>query len=175
MRAIPSAVRSRPVLWALLAAVAGAIVVGVYWFEPQKLVIDEKVDEVLPAPRNEEGQKAGSQAGKVETLASGNLRGLAHSASGTASLLELEDGSTYLRLENLDVENGPDLRVYLSRASSSSNPEAFDDDFLDLGDLKGNVGNQNYRIPNDADLSPIKSAVIWCRRFSVGFAVAPLE
>ena len=50
-----------------------------------------------------------------------------------------------------------------------------DGEFVDLGGLKGNMGSSNYEIPDEVDLSKFKSAVVWCRRFSVGFAAAPLE
>jgi len=36
-------------------------------------------------------------------------------------------------------------------------------------------GSQNYAIPAGTDLLAFKSAVIWCRRFVVGFGVAPLS
>jgi hypothetical protein len=48
------------------------------------------------------------------------------------------------------------------------------DDIVDLGKLKGNIGNQEYVIPADVDVSRFNTAVIWCRRFSVGFGEAPL-
>jgi hypothetical protein len=49
------------------------------------------------------------------------------------------------------------------------------DDIYDLGDLKGNIGNQEYLIPADVDVSGFDTALVWCRRFSVGFGEAPLE
>mgnify|MGYP006183142743 CR=1 FL=1 len=58
--------------------------------------------------------------------------------------------------------------------SRASNRALLDALLKDLGALKGNKGNQNYRIPNDVDPEQFKSAVIWCRRFTVGFGVAPL-
>jgi hypothetical protein len=74
------------------------------------------------------------------------------------------------------VSNGPDLRVYLSVLPAPDDWYVYDDEeFLDLGDLKGNIGSQNYLLPAGIDLEKWKSAVIWCRRFSVGFAVAPLD
>jgi hypothetical protein len=104
----------------------------------------------------------------------GTFRAIDHDAAGKALLLEV-DGAHFLRFENFEVENGPDLRVYLSSAPASGDDSTFDDDFIDLGGLKGNIGNQNYRLPDDADLDRYRSAVVWCRRFSVGFAVADLR
>lgn len=164
----------------LLIAVA-AIVVGaglLYWFEPQALVIDDRVDEKLPQSMTNDDVamapgKPQSEA-KLEVLAEGRFRALNHSAEGTVRLIELADGARYLRFEDFEVENGPDLRVYLSRAPSTAD-DGFNDDYLDLGALKGNVGDQNYLIPEATRLDSFRSVVVWCRRFSVGFAVAPIE
>ena len=51
---------------------------------------------------------------------------------------------------------------------------AFDDAYVDLGGLKGNIGDQNYEIPADVDLSQYQSVVIWCDRFNVAFGAADL-
>lgn len=165
----------------LLAALIGLAVVGLsafvlYFFEPQALFIDDKVDEALPTAKAPaaSGEEAPASGAKPKTLANGTFRGLAHEASGKALVLELEDGSTVLRFEDLNVSNGPDLKVYLSTAPSSSDEGAFDDDFLDLGELKGNIGSQNYEL-RDVDVSRFRSAVVWCKRFGVGFAVAPIQ
>jgi hypothetical protein len=66
--------------------------------------------------------------------------------------------------------------VYLSDRPASDDWFVYDDGrFVDLGPLKGNLGSSNYEIPREVDLSEYRSAVVWCRRFSVGFAVAPLD
>ncbi len=187
---IPQSVRRHPTLVGVALFAAAALVFVLVWFQPQKLVIDSEVNEALPGSSSqsladEGGGKAvsdeGSAGGKntssgpqLNVLAEGDFRALAHRGSGQAKLLEVEGDDRYLRLEDFMVENGPDLRVYLSTATSDSENGAFGEDFIDLGALKGNVGNQNYRVPSGADLDRFKSAVIWCRRFSVGFAVASI-
>jgi hypothetical protein len=65
--------------------------------------------------------------------------------------------------------------VYLSHVPAGGDLRAYREGFIDLGALKGNRGSQNYAIPAGTDLSAFKSAVIWCRRFAAGFAVAPLS
>jgi len=90
-----------------------------------------------------------------------------------ALLIEVE-GRRYVRFEDLHVDNGPDLKVYLSPEPASSEEGAFDDRIVSLGDLKGNIGDQNYEIPANVDLDRFRSAVVWCERFGVGFAVAPI-
>jgi hypothetical protein len=94
---------------------------------------------------------------------------------GKAIVLRRPGGSLILRLERLSTSNGPDLRVYLSQVPASGELHAYRTGFIDLGALKGNRGSQNYVIPAGTDLSAFKSAVIWCRRFAVGFGVAPLS
>ncbi|MCB9133903.1 MAG: DM13 domain-containing protein [Anaerolineales bacterium] len=109
-------------------------------------------------------------------LAQGEIYDLAHEGVGTASLYQLADGSRILRFENFEVLNGPDLRVYL--AADDPIPNTVGSELaggLDLGALKGNLGDQNYPIPADLDLSLYKSVVIWCRAFRVGFNAAPLR
>lgn len=110
------------------------------------------------------------------TLASGGFRGLEHATDGIALIVELAGGSRYLRLEDLETSNGPDLRVVLTDQPLSNDWRVWDDgELVDLGPLKGNIGSSNYEIPADVDLSGFRTAVVWCRRFSVGFGVAPLE
>jgi Electron transfer DM13 len=91
-----------------------------------------------------------------------------HNAEGIAKVIPLQDGSSILRLENLHVTNGPDLYVYLSPDKSAS-------DFIDIGKLKANNGNQNYEIPAGTDISKYDTVLIWCRPFSVLFGSAELS
>jgi len=111
-----------------------------------------------------------------QILASGNIYPLDYEGEGQAALYRQPDGSHLLRLENLNVENGPDLRVYL--VGIDPVPISVGSDaiagYADLGALKGNVGNQNYEIPNNIEVSQFKSLVIWCNAFSVPFVAAPL-
>jgi hypothetical protein len=91
-----------------------------------------------------------------------------HNAEGQAKVIQLSDGSNFLRLEDFRSTNGPDLYVYLSTDKSAS-------DYVNLGRLKGNVGDQNYEIPGGTDLSKYDTALIWCQAFSVLFGSAELE
>lgn len=177
----------RKLVIAAAAVIVLAVVAALLWFQPYKLLFDERTDEALPGmdatSATDDGAPTDGAAGTdgIEspatapvTVASGDIRSLDHTSSGRALVVELADGSRVLRFEDLDTDNGPDLRVYLSRAPADSPDDAFDDDFVDLGALKGNVGNQNYELPSGVDSGQYQSAVIWCRRFAVGFAVAPL-
>ena len=96
-----------------------------------------------------------------------------HQGSGTATIYELEDGGQVLRLENFEVTNGPDLHVLLV---PDDNPAGRDDitGYIDLGSLKGNIGDQNYEVPDGIDVGSYGSVVIYCQPFHVVFSVASL-
>jgi hypothetical protein len=111
----------------------------------------------------------------LQVARAGSFRSLEHATTGRAIVPRHPARHPILRLERLSTSNGPDLRAYLSRVPASSDLPAYRTGFIDLGALKGNRGSQNYAIPAGTDLSAFNSAVIWCRRFAVGFGVAPLK
>jgi hypothetical protein len=90
-----------------------------------------------------------------------------HMVAGVAKVINLQDGRTFLRLESLKATNGPDLYVYLATGTDSS-------DIVNLGRLKGNIGNQNYEIPAGTDLAKYNTVLIWCKAFSTLFGSAKL-
>jgi hypothetical protein len=178
-------------------AVAAVVVLPVVawlafgYFEVQQLWLDDEVDEELTtfvddpsattttgAPADEGAARAPSEPAPTEPaptepaapvrVSTGMFTGVeGHRVAGTANLIANPDGSHLLQFPDLDAENGPDLVVWLSAGGST-------DDIVDLGQLKGNIGSQEYLIPADVDVSRYDTAVIWCRRFSVGFGEAPL-
>jgi hypothetical protein len=181
----------RPVVRAALALGAVAAVAGLWWFQPHKLFVDSTVDEALPAAAITEAPKAapppapdGTAAAVTpapeepagpQLLAGGPFRSLnRYETTGTAGIYQLDDGSRVLRLEDFATSNGPDLQVWLSSAPAAAEGREYAEGFVDLGTLKGNIGNQNYTIPADVDLAEYRSVVIWCRRFTVGFGSAPI-
>ena len=130
------------------------------------------VMEDEPMPADDEGTPEPS--GPVAVL-NGSFLGADdfHQGSGTATVYELENGSNVLRFEDFEVTNGPDLHVLLVPNDA---PVDRDDltGYVDLGELKGNIGNQNYEIPPDIDISEFGSIVIYCEPFHVLFASASL-
>ena len=134
--------------------------------------LDEPMDQTLlqqqqPQPQN--NTTSTTNTGQ-DTLRTGTFVGVGdgiHNAEGIAKVVQLQDGNNILRLENLHVTNGPDLYVYLATDKSAS-------DFVSLGKLKANNGNQNYIIPSETDLTKYDTALIWCRPFSVLFGSAEL-
>ncbi len=97
-----------------------------------------------------------------------------HPAEGTAVVLT--DGTqTFLRFDDdFATDNGPDLNVYLHTAGPDASVDDLVGDFIDLGDLKGNIGAQNFVIPGDVDLSRYSTVSVWCVRFRVVFGTAEL-
>lgn len=109
-----------------------------------------------------------------QLVSQGQFTSLDHSTTGTAAIVE-DNGKLQLVISDLNTDNGPDLKVYLSpRGSDSAGDSSYEDDAINLGALKGNVGTQTYEIPEGTDVASIKSVAIWCQRFSVGFGVAPV-
>ena len=176
--------------WLWGAGALAVVVVGVvlYWFQPHKLFIDDEVNEAIPtvstsptttsaeAPSDDAGEapEAAPSAAEPLVLMSGTFVSRDHGTSGVVRVLELSDGSRIVRLEGLDTDNGPDLFVYLSTNPADGDEGAFDDDFANLGRLKGNKGDQNYELTPDVDPSRFASVVIWCDRFDSAFGAADL-
>ena len=107
---------------------------------------------------------------EIVTEYSGSFESDAHPTSGTAVVLGNGTDQRFLRFQEFETDNGPDLNVYLVNSSTGDVS-----DFVDLGDLKGNIGEQNYEIPPGIDLDVYDEVVIWCVRFGVGFGDALLE
>jgi hypothetical protein len=155
------------------------LAVGV--FGVQTLFYDTEVNEDFAAtpPTSEEqgpSQAVQSAPGDPIVVSSGRFHPVAHPGSGDAIVYRLEDGSQVLRLENLDLFNGPALYVYAVAAKDASvNKTVLEAGFLNLGPLKGNKGNQTYKLPPEFDPNKHRSISIWCQRFSVNFATAPLR
>jgi len=158
----------------LVAALAlGLLIFAVLWFEPQKLVQEKTVREAAPVTSTSPSPSSTAEPA-TGTVASGRFRSLEHETTGGAKLIRLADGSHVLRFEDLDTSNGPDLRVYLSELPSTLGWRDYGERYLELGELKGNRGDQNYELPETVDLSKYRAVTVWCRRFSVNFATAPL-
>ncbi|UKY54714.1 DM13 domain-containing protein [Streptomyces inhibens] len=160
----------RPVLWITTAVVVVAAAVGLYLFQPWRAFTTVRVDEAPPAA-------AGQQGSAAKQLATGAFISHEHETNGSVEIQQLADGKATLRLTNLRTSDGPALHVWLSdqpvKEEGGSNLD--DGKHVDLGDLKGNKGNQNYAIPAGTDLNRFSTVTIWCERFSVSFGAAELK
>ena len=153
--------RVKVTLLALIIAVAGAW----YAFRPERIFINQKVNEQFPTASAASNQ-----------LASGQFHSGAHETKGMATVFQLADGKKTLRLTNFQTSNGPDVHVYLVAAQDAKdNDTVTKAEFVDLGSMKGNIGDQNYELPASADLAKYRAVTIWCKRFSVNFGTAPLN
>jgi hypothetical protein len=157
-----------PVIGAYLVTAA---IVGIYL--GRSMLFDDVVDENVVTAAPERPSQRGENGPRNVLLARGRFESVAHSASGTASTIRRARGGNVLTLTSFEVDNGPDLRVYLVAGPARNESEV--DDFEDLGALKGNKGDQQYELPRGLDLDRYTTVVIWCRAFSVNFARAPLR
>jgi hypothetical protein len=152
-----------------LALVLGILVVvggagAWYAFRPERLFVNQRVNEQFPT--------ASAASNK---LATGQFHSGAHETKGTATLFQLADGKKMLRLTDFATSNGPDVHVYLVAANDAKDNDTVTmAGFVDIGSLKGNIGDQNYELPANTDLAKYRAVTIWCKRFSVNFGTAPL-
>ncbi len=179
--------------WAAAGLVFGGVATFVLiYFAPQDLLLDTSVNESLPtakalmtppvAPTVSLADGVGASSVRpsstppaaLRVLARGRFHSGEHHTSGDALVLRLADGATYVRLQHFVTSNGPDVRIWLSTADPHASDDAVEQArHLDLGGLKANHGNQNYRVRDRIAPCTYRSVVVWCRRFHVVFGAAP--
>ena len=126
-----------------------------------------------PAPPEDlADQLAGAQS-----IVSGEFQEIdaLHNGAGLAVIYELADGRRILRFEDFVSQRCRDMRVYLALDPLPLSALQLEAGSLDLGRLKGNIGNQYYFLPGDHDLSVYQSAVIFCRQFNTVLTAARLQ
>ncbi|WP_183095368.1 DM13 domain-containing protein [Nocardioides stalactiti] len=191
-------------IWLSIGSVCVVVlVVGLLLFQPWLLFIDDEVSEAdeagevvatatdgigqtsfptEPGTTIEPETEATEEGQQRVELASAEFIDAEHGTSGRAIIYLRADGSRYLRLEDFETSNGPDVHVWITDQVSGGGCDGcfdswmtYDDgDYVRLGELKGNIGDQNYEIPADADLTDMKSVVIWCDQFNVAFGTAAI-
>ncbi len=152
-----------------------AIVGGLAYYLGSPLFLNTIVNESSPVQLDRENEinlpeeALGIEIGGV--LISGSFVGADdfHSSSGEALLIRSDSGELFLRFENFEVRNGPDLYVYLARSTDIG------DGFVNLGRLTGNIGDQNYQVSSDVEISEFNTVLIWCRAFVVLFGSAEMR
>jgi len=153
----------------ILVAIGIPVLMAAWWaFRPEKLFINQQVNEAAPAALSAE----------PEALYTGRLEGKVHPTSGRATIYKSSEGKQYLRLSDFTTSNGPDAHVLLVRAEDKALGQEIvegDLDGVELGSLKGNEGDQNYDLPATADLNQYQAVAIYCERFHAIFGVARLE
>ena len=154
--------------WAVMAVGIPALVVAWWAFRPEKLWINQRVNEEAPF----------AASGDPQPLYTGRLQGKAHPTEGRASVYKNASGELSLRLTDFSTSNGPEVHVLLARGDDPSLQHEIVNgqlDGLELGLLKGNEGDQNYNLPASADLKKYNAVVIYSERLRAVFGVARLE
>jgi len=155
-------------IWYVLGGVALVGILGFAYYAISPLFINIKVDEALPGQETEESSTTGAHSEDVKTEVSSTQSTAApvvgtpaHPASGFVRVIEVEE-KTYVRYENYQTINGPDLYVYLAKDIEAK-------EFIDLGALKATEGNINYEIPAGVEVSEYPYVLTWCKQFGVLF------
>ena len=144
-----------------------ALLVAWYAFRPERLVVNRSVNEAMP---NAPG------ASSPQPLESGRFYSILHPTEGTATIYQMGDGTRVLRFTGFSTSNGPDVHVYMVAADDAKDAATVQNaGFVDLGVIKGNIGDQNYTLGSDLDLAKYRAVSIWCKRFSVNFGAAALR
>ena len=150
----------------VIAILALVLFVAWYEFRPDRLLINHRVNEKFPTTGG---------ASAAEAIETGTFHGVLHPTQGTATIYNFGDGRRILRFTNFRTSNGPNVRVYLVEAEDTRDTATVQNSaYVDLGDLKGNIGDQNYPVGQNVDLSKYRSVSLWCQRFHVNFGAAPL-
>lgn len=113
----------------------------------------------------------------VMTVSSGDFRNAdeVHRGSGVASISKIATGDYVLNLSSFSTTPGPDLEVWLVKASGITSAEqVLASDYLSLGALQSPDGDQSYMVPAGMSVEGYSSVVIWCKSFSVLFSAADL-
>jgi hypothetical protein len=155
--------------WTKVAIPVAAVLVLVAWysFRPERLVVNRRVDEALPGTQGDVAARP---------LESGTFYSILHPTQGTATIYQMGDGRRLLRLTSFSTSNGPDVHVYMVASDDARDAATVERaGFVDLGVIKGNIGDQNYLLGSDLDLAKYRAVSIWCKRFSVNFGAAPLS
>lgn len=148
----------------LIAIGAVIAIVVTYWLVSPLFIereVHESLSDITSAPLPVPAGPALVAQGSFVSLAG-------HSAEGTATLLKVGE-KYYVRFEDdFKMTNGPDLFVHFGKGGAYA-AEAR------LGALKGNVGGQNYEVPEGIDPTRYDEVWVWCRAFAVPFGKATLQ
>jgi len=132
----------------------------------KEMVMEKASTNVVPVSEPMDDMTQSSEP-QLQILKTGQFSGLAgHYGEGIAKIIQVGE-MTFLRFEDFEVTNGPDLRVYITPDGDVKNG-------IHLQKLKGSKGDQNYLLEN-IDVSVYDTVVIYCQPFGVYFAQAELS
>lgn len=166
MLSILNVTTRKPAIWGIVVVV---VAIGLWYaFRPEKLFINKQVNQAPPL----------QEQGALMPIYTGRFIGEAHKTNGRATVYKQADGTRLLRLTDFSTSNAPQLHVLLV---DGQNPDASRDFSLtsvknvDLGELKGDEGDQSYQLPADVDLQKLNAVTIYCERFHANFGTATLQ
>jgi hypothetical protein len=143
----------------ILAAVGFPVLVALWWaFRPEKLWVNEKVNEAAPF----------DASGGPQPIFTGRFEGKSQQTNGRATVYKEPGGQEYLRLSDFTTSNGGDVHLVLA-------PNENDRDRIDFGPLNKNQGDQNYDLPAGTDLNKYGDVVIYSERSHTVLGLAKLE
>lgn len=149
----------------LLYVIAVVVVVLVVWFmyfTISPLFRSVTLDETLP-----QSDVGGVPREQIELITAQIIDTPGHPASGIVRVVDV-DNTKYLRYENFETINGPDLYVYLAKDLEAT-------EYVNLGVLKATEGNINYEIPEEVEITDWPYVLVWCELFGVLFNYADLR
>ncbi|MEX0910313.1 MAG: DM13 domain-containing protein [Candidatus Paceibacterota bacterium] len=148
------------------------LVLSAGWYFLAPLVFDKKVNEDFPTENTTNQNNKNNNPAEQSIISQGEFIGADnfHQGSGVATVYKLNDNSLVLRFEDFNVTNGPDLRVILAK-----DPDNIKAGYIEIDKLKGNIGNQNYSLESNLNLTEYPYVVIYCKPFAVTFASALLN
>jgi hypothetical protein len=135
----------------VVVSVFAAFLVSCVKENTPEIVLDNTVDTTVAEPGNN-GNFINGPYGRV---------------SGMATVYN-QNGNFILALEDMNISNGPQLHVYISKEMQPVN-------FIDLGPLQSTLGNQLYNIPGNPDFSQYKYALVHCKKYNHLFGSAKLQ
>ena len=144
--------------------------------DEEETKVQEMVEEAAAAVMMDTEMTEDMPQSELVLIASGQFVGADSFHQGSGSVALYQQGDQFVvRFEDFSVTNGPDLHVILSKHPSPSTQAEVGEDYVDLGQLKGNLGNQNYTVPAGIDASEFQSVVIYCMPFHVVFSIGTLN
>jgi hypothetical protein len=163
---LSTAKRGKRAIWGVVVII---VLIGLWYaFRPEKLFINKQVNEAAPV----QTQNASTP------IYTGRFVGEAHKTSGRATIFKQADGTRLLRLTDFSTSNGPQLHVLLVDGQNPASSKDFSLTAVknvDLGDLKGNQGDQSYPFAGDVNLEVFNTVTIYCERFHANFGSATLQ
>lgn len=152
----------------LLIAAVPVLVVLWWLFRPEKLWVNEKVNE--PAP-------FAASAGEPALIATGKLEARSQPTQGRASLYKQGDGKFELRLTDFETAKSDDLNIILVNPDDAG--RAMDAKQVptgaNLGIVQPGTAEQHLAVPANVDVTKLTEVVVYEMKGNQVYGAAKLE